>query len=116
MAEEKDLIEVDDTECIKYILNHIPSEFKPVITEDDVQYVLDLICDYYTEMNLLDDENDKEEESYIAEEEMFQYIRKIINKEKIITISDDALQAILDQEFNYGIEIGIYTEENTDEE
>ena len=32
MAEnEKDLIEVDDTECIKYILDHLPAELKDKI-------------------------------------------------------------------------------------
>ena len=28
MSEEKDLIEVDDTECIKFILNNLPEELK----------------------------------------------------------------------------------------
>ena len=106
MAEnEKDLIEVDDTECIKYILDHLPAELKGKISEEDVQCVLDIICDY-----LFDDE-DKVEEATIAEEEMFQFISKIIKKEKMVDLSDEALQAILDGEFEYGKEIGIYTEE-----
>ena len=52
MAEENDLIEVDDTECIKYILNHLPETLKGKISEEDVQYVLDVICDYYDENEL----------------------------------------------------------------
>lgn len=111
MAEnEKDLIEVDDTECIKYILDHLPAELKGKISEEDVQYVLDIICDYYVENDLFDYE-DKVEEATIAEEEMFQFISKIIKKEKMVDLSDEALQAILDGEFEYGKEIGIYTEE-----
>ena len=46
MSEEKDLIEVDDTECIKFILNNLPEELKGKISDDDIQYVLDLICEY----------------------------------------------------------------------
>ena len=47
---------------------------------------------------------------------MFQYINKIINKEKIVNITEEELQAILDGEFEYGKEIGIYTEETEEEE
>lgn len=115
MAEENDLIEIDDTECIKYILNHLPETFKGKITEEDVQYVLDVICDYYAENDLFDEE-DKVEEAFIAEEDMFQYINKIINKEKIVNITEEELQAILDGEFEYGKKIGIYTEETEEEE
>ena len=108
-------IEVDDTECIKYILNHLPETLKGKISEEDVQYVLDVICDYYAENDLFDEE-DKVEEAFIAEEDMFQYINKIINKEKIVNITEEELQAILDGEFEYGKKIGIYTEETEEEE
>ena len=33
MSEEKDFIEVDDTECIKFILNFLPEELKGKIYE-----------------------------------------------------------------------------------
>ena len=36
---------------------------------------------------------------------------KLLKKEKMVDLSDEALQAILDGEFEYGKEIGIYTEE-----
>ena len=34
MNEEKDLIEVDDTECINFILNTLPEELKDKVTDD----------------------------------------------------------------------------------
>ena len=42
-----DLIEFDDDEAIKFILNRLPKSILPHVTDDDVQYVLDLICDFY---------------------------------------------------------------------
>ena len=46
MSKEKDLDlgpEFDDQECIDFILNLIPAEDRGNMTEDDIQYVLDVI-------------------------------------------------------------------------
>lgn len=109
MSEEKDLIEVDDTECINYIIKNLPSQFQGKISDDDIQYVLDLICEYYAENDLIDE--DTVEEATIAEEDMYNYILAIIKKEKVVELDGEKLEAILDGEFEYGKTIGIYTEE-----
>ena len=109
MSEEKDFIEVDDTECIKFILNFLPEELKGKVSDDDIQYVLDLICEYYAENDLI--EEDVVEEATIAEEDMFNFILAVIRKEKVIEMDENTLAVILDGEFEYGKTIGIYTEE-----
>lgn len=109
MSEEKDLIEVDDTECINYIIKNLPSQFQGKISDDDIQYVLDLICEYYAENDLIDE--DTVEEATIAEEDMYNYILAIIKKEKVVELDGEKLEAILDGEFEYGKTIGIYTDE-----
>ena len=109
MSEEKDFIEVDDTECIKFILNYLPEELKGKVSDDDIQYVLDLICEYYAENDLI--EEDVVEEATIAEEDMFNFILAAIRKEQVIEMDEDTLAVILDGEFEYGKTIGIYTEE-----
>lgn len=109
MNDEKDFIEVDDTECIKFILNYLPEELKGKVSDDDIQYVLDLICEYYAENDLIDE--DIVEEATIAEEDMFNFILAVIRKEKVIEMDENTLAVILDGEFEYGKTIGIYTEE-----
>ncbi len=109
MKEEKDFIEVDDMECINFILNHLPEELQGKVSDDDIQYVLDLICEYYAANDLI--EEDTVEEATIAEEDMFNFIMAAIRKEKIIDIDEYTLEVILDGEFEYGKTIGIYTEE-----
>ena len=47
--------EFDDSKCIEYILNLIPVQDREGITEDDVQYVLDVIYDFYEEEGLLEE-------------------------------------------------------------
>lgn len=109
MNEEKDFIEVDDTECIKFILTNLPKELQDKVSDDDIQYVLDLICEYYAANDLI--EEDTVEEATIAEEDMFNFILAAIRKEQIIEMDEYTLEAILDGEFEYGKTIGIYTEE-----
>lgn len=109
MSEEKDFIEVDDTECIKFILNYLPEDLKGKVSDDDIQYVLDLICEYYAENDLI--EEDVVEEATIAEEDMFNFILATIRREKVVEMDEYTLEVILDGEFEYGKTIGIYTEE-----
>ncbi len=79
------------------------------MAEEDIDYVLDVMCEYYEENGLMD-ENSTEEAS-IDEESMFHFIWKTIQKDKVVSLSEEDLQLILDGEFEYGKSIGIYTEE-----
>ncbi len=108
MAQEKDLLEFDETEAIRFILNVLPSDIRPTVSEDDVQYILDLILDYYEDNDLIEDDNVSE--ASIAEDDMFNSIWATTKKEKIVELSEDAVAAILDGEFEYGKSIGIYFE------
>ncbi len=108
MNEQNDFIEIDDSECINYILAHLPEEYKGKISDDDIQYVLDLICEYYAENDLV--EEDSAEEATIAEEDMFNFIMATIKKEKIVNLDGPMVETILDGEFEYGKNIGIYRE------
>ena len=105
MRPEDDLI-FDEDEAVKYILNFIPAEFKTKISEDDIDYVLDIMYEFYEKNGYMDE--DDAEEANIDEEDMFKYILKCINKDKVVTLSEEELQIILDGEFEYGKSIGVY--------
>jgi hypothetical protein len=109
MAKEKEAIEFDDTEAINFILNSLPEESRAKISDDDVQYLLDLVCEYYDSNNLIED--DAVGEATIAEDEMFDFIWKLMKKENQVNLTEEELQQVLDGEFEYGKKIGIYTEE-----
>ncbi len=101
--------EFDDSKAIQFILKSLSPEARAHVDEDDVQYILDLICDYYDKNNLLDDD-DVDDSAAIAEDDMHNYIWAAVCKEKISKITEDEMQEILDGEFEYGKKIGIYTE------
>lgn len=109
MNQEPDLIEFDDDDAIQFIINHLSAENREKVAEDDIQYVLDLICEFYEKNNLI--ENEEVEEATIAEDEMFNYIFATMQKEKEVDLTEDALREILDGEYEYGKSIGIYEEE-----
>ena len=98
----------DEDDAIRFILDFIPEEDKKDLTEDDVQYVLDVIYDYYEKEGLI--EEDTAEAASIDEEAMFKYVHDAIKKDKM-HITDEQIQLILEGEFEYGVSIGIYEEE-----
>lgn len=112
MADDKVLDlgpEFDDEKCIQFILDLIPEEDKIGMTEDDVQYVLDVIYEFYESEGLIDEE-DSASEGVIDEEAELEFVKKAVKKDKI-NLTDQQIQLILDGEFQYGLEIGIYEED-----
>jgi hypothetical protein len=107
-TEEEDLLVYDEDEAVKFILNFIPAESKDRIDNDKIEYVLDVVYDFYDENGLIDE--DSTEEASIDEEEMFKYIMKSSKKDKM-KLSEDDIQIILDGEYEYGKSLGIYRED-----
>jgi len=108
MKTNDDLLVFDEDEAVKYILNFIPAEFKNKISEDDIDYVLDIMYEFY-EKNGYIDENSTEEAD-IDEEDMSEFILECIKKDEVTNISEEELQIILEGEFEYGKSIGVYKE------
>jgi len=113
MADEKYLDlgpEFDDEECIRFILDLIPEQDRNGLTEDDVQYVLDVIYDFYESEGLINE--DVTTDGIVDETRELEFVRKAAKKDGI-QITDEQIQLILDGEFEYGLEKGFY---ETDEE
>ena len=114
MKEDNEELVFDESEAIKFILNYLPEEDSKDLTEDDIQFVLDAIYDYYDANGLIDDENDDEadvEETDIDEADMLNFVREQAKKQKM-ELTDQQIQLILAGEFEYGVSIGIYHEED----
>ncbi len=99
----------DEDAAVKFIWDFIPEEDRKDLTEDDIVYVLDVIDEFYESEGLLD-EDDTTAEGSIDEEKMYNFVLKAAKKDKM-NISTEALQLILEGEYEYGVSIGIYEEE-----
>ncbi len=108
MNNEKDLIEFDDSDAIKFIYNILSEEQKQRIDDNTIQYVLDLICEYYDQNGLIDE--DTVEEAEIAEDDILNFVSGLARREQVVALTDEDIQTILEGEYRYGIAIGIYSE------
>lgn len=108
-TEDNDFLVYDEDDAVKFILKLIPAELKDKINEDAINYVLDVVYDYYDENGLLDEE--AIDETDIDEEEMLQFVVKAARKDKM-DLDEDDIQLVLDGEYEYGKSLGIYTEED----
>ncbi|MDR0370809.1 MAG: hypothetical protein LBH80_02995 [Prevotellaceae bacterium] len=107
--EEKDLLIYEDDEAVKYILENVPDAYKGKITCEKVEYVLELVYQYYEKEGLI--QEDAAEEADIDEADMFEFICEAADTDKI-EIPDDEVDVILNGEFEYGKSIGVYEEDS----
>jgi len=108
-AQDDDLLVYDEDDAVKFILNYIPAEAKSKINDEKIEYVLDVVYEFYDENGLIDE--DSTEEASIDEEEMFKFILKCSKKDKM-DLAEDEIRLILDGEYEYGKSLGIYTNED----
>jgi hypothetical protein len=104
-TEEDDLLVYDEDEAVKFILNHLSAVSGVPMIDTKVEYVLDVIYEYYEEKGLI--QEDTAEEASIDEEDMFKYLKKCVKKDKM-DITDDEISQILEAEYEYGKSVGIY--------
>ena len=64
----------DEDDSVRFIQNYLPQELKGKFSDDDINYIVDLIYDYYESNGMLDDDSDEEVE--IDEDEVVEYVVK----------------------------------------
>ena len=99
-------LEYDDEAAIISIQKKLPKELN--ISDDEIQYVLDVIYDFYESKGLLNEDTDEEVE--IVEEELLHYILKAVRKDEMDAekLSEENVQLILDAEYEYSESLGVY--------
>ncbi len=107
MAKE-DLIEFDDEQAISFILDYLPSDLKAKFTDDDIQYFLDVIYEFYDEKGLLHE--DVVEEVDIDEAELAKFILKCAKEDKMTQFTSETVDVLLDAEYEYSKSIGLFKE------
>ena len=107
MKNDKEELEFDESAAIRFILDFIPEQDHKGMTEDDVQFILDSIYDYYESEGLVED--DEAVEADIDESDMFDFVKADASANNI-KLTDEQIRLILEGEYEYGKSIGIYDE------
>jgi hypothetical protein len=108
MATNEELF-YDDDDAVKFIIKNFPAEVKGKYDEDDINYVLDVVYEFYEKKGYLDE--DSAEEVEVDEEEVLEFVLKCAKEDDMKKLDETAIKYILDGEFEYCKSIGIFTDE-----
>ena len=56
MSEEDKVLEYDEQDSVRFIQEHLPDEMRGEFTDDEINYIVDLVYEYYEEKGFLDEE------------------------------------------------------------
>ncbi|HCC85364.1 MAG TPA: hypothetical protein DEQ06_02000 [Porphyromonadaceae bacterium] len=99
MSEEKKVLDYDEDDSLRFIQDHLPEEMKNEFSDDEINYIVDLIYEFYEEKGFLDENDDSEIE--IDEDELLEFIIKNARKDAIREYSEEQIEAIVAGELAY---------------
>jgi len=114
----QDEIGYDDKEAVEFILKNLDEEYADT-TAEEIEYILDILYDYYESQGFFDEDSDDEVD--IDEDEILQYVVDQVEKDKKAgdkmaqKFDEDLIAEILEGEYGYCDATGVFTD-NEDEE
>ena len=96
------MFEYDEEEAVKFIQNHLPQEMKERFSDDDIYYILDVICEFYEENDYLNEDDEEKEEK-----ELIRFILQQSQKDKIGEYTSEEILMVLRAEEAYSEELDI---------
>lgn len=108
MAKNKEPQQYDEDEAVKFIQSYLPQDLKNRFTDDEIDYIIDIVYDYYDDKGLLDDSMDEDAIVNIDENDMIDYVLKFTRKDKIRNFSAEEITFIVQGELAYCDSIGIF--------
>ena len=98
MSTNNDEFLYDEDDSVRFIRNYLPQEMKGKFSDDDINYIVDLIYDYYESNGLLDN---TDEEVEIDEDEVVSYVIKNAQKDGVGKFEPEEITLIVQGEFEY---------------
>ncbi|MDR0697933.1 MAG: hypothetical protein LBG28_01750 [Tannerella sp.] len=99
----------DDDEAVKFIKNSLPEELKGKFSDDDINYIIDLIYDFYSSKGFFEEEDDDDDkEVEINEDELISYVVKSALSDGIGKYNADDISLIVQGEMDYCESIGMF--------
>ena len=108
MSDDKKVLEYDEDASLKFIQEYLPEEMQNKFSDDEINYIVDLIYEFYEEKGFLDENDDTEIE--IDEDELLEFIIKNARKDAIREFTDEQIEAIVAGELAYCDTLNIFDE------
>ncbi|MDR0794502.1 MAG: hypothetical protein LBE79_00360 [Tannerella sp.] len=106
MNEEQEFI-YDDEDAVKYIQNYLPQELKGKFSDDDINYLIDLIYEFYESKGCFGND-DEETIIEIDEDELIQYVIKNAQKDGVGKFNAEEISFIVQGELDYCESINLF--------
>lgn len=97
---EKEDFNYDEEDSVKFIRNHLPQELKENFSDDDINYIVDLVYDFYDSKGYLNDD-EEEGDIEIDEDELVDYVVKNAKKDGIGKFTPEEIMFIVQGELDY---------------
>lgn len=108
MTDNTGFFEYDEDEAVKYIQNYLPQEVKGKFSDNDINYIIDIMYDFYDEKGLLDEDVSGDEVVDLDEDELIAYVLKNIKKDKLINFTEEEVTFIVQGELHYCESLGMF--------
>ena len=101
MNQEDDLrFEYDDDASVAFIQNYLPQDLKGKFSNDELNYIIDLIYEFYDDKGFMNEDQENEEVE-IDEEELIEFVVAQARKNKIGQFTPEEIAFIVQGELAY---------------
>ncbi len=100
MSEKEEFL-YDEDESVKFIQNYLPQELKGKFSNDDINYIVDLIYEFYESKGFLNDEASDDAEVDIDEDELADFVVKNAKKDGVGKYTPEEIVFIVQGEMEY---------------
>ena len=100
MSEKEEFL-YDEDESVKFIQNYLPQELKGKFSNDDINYIVDLIYEFYESKGFLDDQASDDVEVDINEDELADFVVKNAKKDGVGKYTPEEIAFIVQGEMEY---------------
>ena len=100
MTGDNDFIYVED-ESVKFIQNYLPQELKGKFSNDDINYIVDLIYEFYESKGCMSEDIDDDTEIEIDEDELTAFVVKNAKRDGVGKFTPEEITFIVQGEMAY---------------
>ena len=108
MSDNDDLLIYDDDNSLEFIKSQLPKEMKNKFSDDDINYIVDLIYEFYDSKGYFDNDDDDDALVDIDEDELIQYVIKNAQHDGVGKYKTEEIAFIVQGELEYCESIDVF--------
>lgn len=99
--DEKENFIYDEDESVAFIQNYLPQEMKGKFSNDDINYIVDLIYEFYESKGFLKEDSNEDAEVDIDEDELVDFVIKNAKRDGVGKFTAEEVTFIVQGEMEY---------------